>query len=144
MVDSPSPNTADRVSAGDVVDWVRGRSTRTKLIGGLVGFVALVNFCAGQESPEPADTRAPFVNLDVTSTTIPDSVEVAPATPVPPTPVPPTAAPAPDCHSSYSPCVPNVSYDLNCPDIGFAVQVIGRDVFGFDRDNDGRGCESYG
>lgn len=138
MFGAPRPYMIEPASTG-VVDWACGWSRWAKPIGGLVGFVALVNFCAGQETPEPADPRAPFVNLDLTSTAIPVSVEVAPATPVPP-----TAVPAPNCHPSYTPCVPNVSYDLNCPDIGFAVQVIGRDVFGFDRDDDGRGCESYG
>lgn len=71
-----------------------------------------------------------------------------PPTPVPqPTPVPPTAVPqqtASSCHPSYTPCVPNVGYDLNCADVGFAVQVIGPDSYRLDGDNDGRGCESYG
>lgn len=50
----------------------------------------------------------------------------------------------PDCDPNYSPCVPNVAYDLNCPDIGFSVTVIGTDIHGFDgNDNDGLGCESY-
>lgn len=48
-----------------------------------------------------------------------------------------------NCDSNYSPCVPNVSYDLDCPDIGFSVTVIGYDVHNFDRDSDGYGCESY-
>ena len=67
-----------------------------------------------------------------------------PPTPVPPTPVPPTPVPqpaAPACHPSYTPCVPNVAHDLNCPDIAFMVQVIGPDEYDFDGDNDGRGCE---
>lgn len=56
-------------------------------------------------------------------------------------------APAPrtvaSCDSNYSPCVPNVSYDLDCGDIGFSVRVLGSDPHGFDRDRDGYGCESY-
>lgn len=48
-----------------------------------------------------------------------------------------------NCNPNYSPCVPNVSYDLDCPDIGFPVRVIGSDVYRFDADGDGIGCESY-
>lgn len=49
-----------------------------------------------------------------------------------------------NCDPNYTPCVPNVSYDLDCPDIGFSVTVIGYDRHGFDgNDNDGYGCESY-
>jgi len=54
-------------------------------------------------------------------------------------------APAPksNCDSNYSPCIPNVSYDLDCADIGFSVTVIGYDNHRLDRDGDGYGCESY-
>lgn len=53
-------------------------------------------------------------------------------------------APAPSsCHPSYSPCVPNASYDLDCPDIGMRVSVTGPDSYRLDADNDGVGCESY-
>jgi len=63
--------------------------------------------------------------------------------PVPePSPEPSTPA-EPNCDPNYSPCVPNVSYDLDCPDIGFSVSVLGSDPHGFDRDGDGYGCESY-
>lgn len=48
------------------------------------------------------------------------------------------------CNSNYSGCVPNVSYDLNCPDIGYKVKVLGTDVYHLDGDHDGWGCESYG
>ena len=54
----------------------------------------------------------------------------------------------PKCHPSYSGCLnPNASdYDCaggsgNGPYYTGAVQVIGPDVFGLDRDNDGWGCE---
>jgi micrococcal nuclease len=47
-----------------------------------------------------------------------------------------------DCNPNYTPCVPNVSYDLNCSDISFSVRVIGTDVYRFDRDGDGYGCEA--
>lgn len=56
---------------------------------------------------------------------------------------PPPPKPKSNCDPNYDPCVPNVSYDLDCPDIGFSVNVIGSDPHGFDRDRDGYGCESY-
>jgi hypothetical protein len=47
-----------------------------------------------------------------------------------------------DCDPNYTPCVPNVTRDLDCPEIGYmTVQVIGYDRHGFDRDNNGWGCE---
>ncbi len=57
----------------------------------------------------------------------------------------PTPPPAPrnNCDPNYSPCVPLVSYDLDCPDVGFSVTVIGSDPHRFDREGDGYGCESY-
>jgi hypothetical protein len=55
-------------------------------------------------------------------------------------PVPP---PVSNCDPNYSGCVPLVSYDLDCGDIGFSVSVLGYDKHGFDRDRDGYGCESY-
>jgi hypothetical protein len=63
-------------------------------------------------------------------------------------PVVPTEAPSDppsggNCDPNYTPCVPLVSYDLDCPDIGFSVTVIGSDPHGFDREGDGLGCESY-
>jgi len=51
--------------------------------------------------------------------------------------------PAAVCDENYSGCVPVVSYDLDCADIGRSVRVYGYDRHGFDRDNDGYGCESY-
>lgn len=58
--------------------------------------------------------------------------------------VAPAVAPRSDCDPNYTPCVPNVAYDLDCADIGFSVRIIGSDPHGFDgRDNDGYGCESY-
>lgn len=48
-----------------------------------------------------------------------------------------------NCDPNYSGCVPNVSYDLDCSDIGYSVIVLGYDRHGFDGDGDGEGCESY-
>ena len=47
-----------------------------------------------------------------------------------------------ECTPGYTPCV-SVATDLNCPDIGFRVQVTGEDVYELDRDGNGVGCESY-
>lgn len=48
------------------------------------------------------------------------------------------------CDPNYAGgCVPIVSYDLDCADIGQSVTVVGYDVHGFDGDGDGYGCESY-
>jgi hypothetical protein len=55
----------------------------------------------------------------------------------------PAAAAASNCNPNYSPCVPDVSYDIDCPDIGMRVTVTGYDQYNLDGDNDGIGCESY-
>lgn len=55
--------------------------------------------------------------------------------------VAPPPKPASNCDPNYSPCIPNVSYDLDCGDIGFTVNVVGSDVHRLDRDRDGYGCE---
>lgn len=57
--------------------------------------------------------------------------------------VAPAPKPTSNCDPNYTPCVPNTSSDLDCPDIGFMVQVLGNDPHRFDGDNDGYGCESY-
>jgi endonuclease YncB( thermonuclease family) len=49
--------------------------------------------------------------------------------------------PARSCHPSYTPCVPDVSHDLDCADIGFTVRVVGPDEYRLDGDGDGYGCE---
>jgi hypothetical protein len=57
---------------------------------------------------------------------------------------PPRPAASSTCDPNYTGgCVPQVSYDLDCPDIGFSVQVVKNDPHRFDRDGDGYGCESY-
>ena len=49
-----------------------------------------------------------------------------------------------NCNSSYlDVCIPPYPPDLNCGDIEYSnFRVIGNDPHGFDRDNDGIGCES--
>ena len=51
--------------------------------------------------------------------------------------------PSSNCDPNYTPCVPNVSYDLDCPDIGHRVTVVGTDYHRLDADHDGTGCDSY-
>ena len=47
------------------------------------------------------------------------------------------------CDPNYSGyCVPIVSYDLDCADVGSFFRVIGSDRHGFDGDSDGIACES--
>ncbi len=48
-----------------------------------------------------------------------------------------------DCSPHYTgACVPNVTYDLNCADIGHqTVEIVDSDPYGFDGDGDGVGCE---
>lgn len=96
--------------------------------------------------PEPSQPApAPFDPApSAPEPALPPPTQPEPA-PVIPAPAPPQPEPAPSgCDPNYVPCVPLVNYDLDCPDIGFSVQVIGADPHGFDRDRDGWGCESYG
>lgn len=79
-------------------------------------------------------------------------VPAATPTPVPtttPQPAPtatpvPTSPPAQNCHPSYpSVCIPPPPPDLDCPEIPYTnFTVTGSDPHGFDRDNDGIGCEN--
>lgn len=48
------------------------------------------------------------------------------------------------CNDNYSgACVPNVKNDIDCKSVGSGVTVVKKDVYHFDADNDGYGCESY-
>lgn len=48
------------------------------------------------------------------------------------------------CDPNYEgPCIPLVSYDLDCSDVNGPVYVVGTDIHGFDRDRDGIGCEPW-
>ena len=55
---------------------------------------------------------------------------------------PDEVADVPSCNPNYTPCVPNISEELSCSDIGFAVRVTGSDPFRLDPDGDGMGCET--
>lgn len=48
-----------------------------------------------------------------------------------------------ECNNNYTgTCVPNVKYDIDCKAISASVSVVGKDVYNFDADADGIGCES--
>jgi hypothetical protein len=50
-----------------------------------------------------------------------------------------------ECNDNYSgACVPNVKNDIDCRAVGHSVTVVRKDVYHFDADGDGLGCESYG
>ena len=49
-----------------------------------------------------------------------------------------------ECNNNYSgACVPNVKNDIDCRAVERKVTVTGKDVYNFDADSDGKGCESY-
>ncbi|HSH18488.1 MAG TPA: G5 domain-containing protein [Candidatus Saccharimonadales bacterium] len=49
------------------------------------------------------------------------------------------------CDPHYMPCVKLSARDIDCREVGHRVRVvtIGEDPYGFDRDDDGEGCENY-
>jgi hypothetical protein len=67
---------------------------------------------------------------------------VAAPAPAPAAPAAPAPASA-NCDPNYpTVCIPNVPYDLDCPEVPFRrFAVPGYDPHGFDGDNDGIGCE---
>ena len=56
-----------------------------------------------------------------------------------------TVESAPSCDESYPDvCIAPYPPDLDCGEIGYSnFRVVGDDPHGFDRDNDGIGCESW-
>jgi micrococcal nuclease len=80
--------------------------------------------CAGDTSDSSSSTDKTSSSPSVSST--------------PPGPAPSGS----NCNPNYTPCIPNVSYDLDCGDLSVSVRVIGTDVYRLDRDGDGYGCES--
>ena len=95
-----------------------------------------VQYTDGQE------TSRKEVSSEITKEPITEVTLIGTKAPyVAPTPTPQASS---SCDPNYSGgSVPNVSYDLNCPDIGFMVRIIGTDKHHFDGDKDGYGCESY-
>lgn len=140
------------------------------LIAGLFGLLAAACTDETTESPDEssttdassptatalAATSTPSATPSVTETASPTPEPTPEPTPIPtpvPTPIPtpiPTVAPTQQaCHPSYTgACLnPNAS-DYDCiggsgdgPFYTGKVFVVGPDVFGLDRDNDGVGCE---
>ena len=99
------------------------------------------------ESTSAAPSPSPTASPSVTATDEPDEASRA-AVPQKPKkskkPKPASAEPSTNCDPNYSgACVPIVSWDLDCADIGESVTVIGSDIHRFDADGDGEGCESF-
>lgn len=102
-----------------------------------VALVVLLAGCAEAvtDAPTSSSEDAPAAFVDV------------PAEPASSVAEEPIEEPADDggCNPSYEgACVPNDGFDHDCDEIGAAVDVVGPDTDGLDRDGDGRGCESYG
>lgn len=95
-------------------------------------------FKAAQTSASNADKGlwSPDTCNGDTSSAAPASAAVAPKATAP-------AASASNCDPNYTPCIPNVSYDLDCDDVRQQVRVIGTDTHRLDKEGDGYGCESY-
>lgn len=95
-------------------------------------------FKAAQASASSADRGlwSPSTCNGDTSSAAPAPAAAAPKATAP-------AANASNCDPNYTPCIPNVSYDLDCADVGKQVRVIGTDTHRLDREGDGYGCESY-
>lgn len=111
----------------------------TKGVNGVKTYTYEVTFADGKQTTKKllkeAVTTAPIAEVSAIGTKVaPPPRAVASA---------PRQQTSPNCDPNYTPCVPNVSYDLDCPDIGFRVRVIGYDTHRFDREGDGIGCESY-
>lgn len=93
--------------------------------------LGVYELCGAFEVPLNADQSAPVASGPAAPVAQEPIVEEVPAQGV-------------GCDPNYTPCVPAYPPDLNCPDIGIAVTVIGGDPHGFDGNGDGYGCESYG
>lgn len=95
--------------------------------------------------PEPASS--PTASPSEAATEEPDTDSRTVVSPKPnksKKPKPASQEPASKCDPNYAgACVPIVSWDLDCADIGASVTVVGSDIHRFDADGDGAGCESY-
>lgn len=114
----------------------------------LDALVAGITACTTFESAAPAALPPPPPTTTSTTTTT-TTTTAPPTTSAAIQPfVPPTTAAQPNCHPSYTPCVPNAS-DVDClggsgngPEYTGRVTVIGPDVYDLDRDGNGIGCEN--
>ena len=95
---------------------------------------------AAADTPLPAATDTP----KPVAPTEPPPTEPAPPTEPPPAEPPPTEPPSAECDPSYpGVCIPPPPPDLNCGDIEYReFVVLPPDPHGFDRNEDGIGCES--
>lgn len=111
-------------------------AVRTKGVKGQVQYTYEVTFVDGTETSrkliDKRTIKEPIAQVTAVGTYVAPKVTASPAT-----------VQQSNCNPNYSPCVANSSYDLDCPDIGFSVSVIGSDVYRLDADGDGIGCESY-
>lgn len=115
------------------------------LVGLIIGGAVLSSSSSQTNVPQPAAPTVPTIQAQTVQTPAPQPTikKVEPVTPKVESRAS-TPAPTSSCDPNYTPCVPNVSYDLDCADIGHSVTVVGYDKHGFDgNDNDGQGCESY-
>ncbi len=102
--------------------------------------LGVYGLCGAFELPLTESQAEPAPSSNTTNTAV---QQPSPPQPVVQEPVVEEPAPAQGngCDPNYTPCIPAYPPDLNCPDIGFTVQVIGGDPHGLDRDKDGLGCE---
>jgi hypothetical protein len=102
---------------------------------------------SGPGRASPSAARAPTASLGGRPTPCTARRPVEPGSGASPRPAPAPTTPKPPppttrrCSPTYSPCVPDVPYDLDCADIGMTVRVIGTDVYRLDGDGDGMGYE---
>jgi endonuclease YncB( thermonuclease family) len=152
--DQATANLASLVR-GKEVTLVGGARDDTDQYGHLLRYIHVDNIDAGLEQIKAGYAIARYDSRDgygahprEQSYIAADNATPNYACPNPPRQTQRGQAPPPaqsNCHPSYTPCVPNVPYDLDCPDIGFPVTVIGPDVYRLDNnDPDNIGCESYG
>ena len=124
-----------------------------KLLGWGVGLLALVAMVSGSSFDNKQTNDQPDHLVQPITQSVqrekPSSETPSPQVEAEPTYIAPIVKTEPEpeteqsnCDPNYNPCVPNVSYDLDCSDISFSVTVTGRDHHRFDGDGDGAGCES--
>jgi hypothetical protein len=135
------PTTTAEVEVPKLVGMKLTRARDTLADRGLKGtvkFTSTARYAAGTVISQSRRTGS-AVRPDSRVTLV-----VAKAPPPTTAPAPPPTKPAADCHPSYPDfCIPAAPPDLDCADIGgndFTVRPP--DPHGFDREGDGRGCES--
>jgi hypothetical protein len=125
----------------------------------LVSAGALVAVIVGSSAANPENTRAVQQKMGALASAIAEkwseaapqaktnSVAKKPQSVTRPKVIEVARSKSSGCHPSYSPCVP-ITSDVDCdggsgngPAFTGRVQVIGSDVYGLDRDDDGIGCE---